>query len=149
MSADKVAAEINMAAAKPPIVIDAAYYGRLQDIAVSGLERASDVAELLLQEVERADIRSSGEMPPDAISIGSAVTFRYDDTGLSQTIQLVLPKDADIARMRISVFTPIGATLIGLSKGHQMSWTTRLGERRSLTVLDVIEPAIPPSTSSG
>jgi regulator of nucleoside diphosphate kinase len=73
------------------------------------------------------------------VTIGSFVTFRYNDTGWSQTIQLVLPEHADIGKARVSVFTPVGAALIGLSEGQQMSWKTRLGEARSLTVLQVTQ----------
>jgi regulator of nucleoside diphosphate kinase len=122
---------------KPPLVLDAAHYGKLHDLAWAALDRAPDVASLLLDELERADVRPSGEMPPDVVNIGSEVTFRYNDNGQSQTIRLVLPNEADINQGRVSVFTPIGATLLGLAEGDEMEWTTRQGETRSLTILKV------------
>jgi regulator of nucleoside diphosphate kinase len=76
-------------------------------------------------------------MPPDVINIGSFVTFRYNDTGWSEEVQLVLPEDANMSERRVSVFTPIGVALIGVAEGQEMSWTTRYGETRSLTVLNV------------
>ena len=122
---------------KPHVILDAAQYGILHDLASAGLERAPEVATLLLEELERADVRPSAEMPPDVVTIGSEVAFRYNDDGHSQTIRLVYPKHADITMGRVSVFTPIGATLLGLAEGDEMEWTTRHGETRSLTILKV------------
>ena len=76
-------------------------------------------------------------MPPNVITIGSEVSFRYNDNGQSRAVRLVFPRDADINRGWVSVLTPIGATLIGLAEGDQMTWTTRHGEERSLTILEV------------
>jgi regulator of nucleoside diphosphate kinase len=125
---------------KPAVALDAADYDRLLGLAMRGLERSPDVAAVLLEELVRAEVLPSHAVPPNLVTIGSFVTFRYNDTGWSQKIQLVLPEDADISQGRVSVFTPVGAALIGLSEGQQMSWKTRLGETRSLTVLKVIQP---------
>jgi regulator of nucleoside diphosphate kinase len=126
---------------KPDVIVDARHYTRLHDLALSDAERAPEVAALLLDELARAELRPSGEVPVDVVTIGSEATFRYNDNGRSQTVQLVWPHDANISEARISVFTPIGATLLGLSKGDTMEWTTRYGETRSLTVLNVRPPA--------
>jgi len=126
---------------KPPIVVDNAHYGRLHDLASAAIERAPDVATLLLDELERAEACSSDEMPPTVVNIGSNVTFRYNDNGQSRTVRLVFPNDADISKGWVSVLTPIGATLLGLAEGDQMEWTTRYGEARSLTILTVNEPS--------
>jgi len=52
-------------------------------------------------------------------------------------VQLVFPVDADMEADRISVLTPIGAALIGLSEGQSIEWRTRSGEWKTLTVLKV------------
>ena len=54
-----------------------------------------------------------------------------------QEIILVYPLDADIARRRVSVLTPVGAALLGLSVNQTISFHTRTGEKRELTVLKV------------
>jgi regulator of nucleoside diphosphate kinase len=122
---------------KPPIVVDNAHYRRLHDLASAAIERAPDVATLLLDELERAEVCFRNEMPPTVVNIGSEVTFRYNDNGQSRTVRLVFPNDADISKGWVSVLTPIGATLLGLAEGDQMEWTTRHGEVRSLTILTV------------
>jgi regulator of nucleoside diphosphate kinase len=126
---------------KPPIVVDNAHYGRLHDLASAAIERAPDVATLLLDELERAEVCSGSEMPPSVVNIGSEVTFRYNDNGQSRTVRLVFPNDADISKGWVSVLTPIGATLLGLAERDQMEWTTRNGDARSLTILKVTQPA--------
>ncbi|MCP2132899.1 GreA/GreB family elongation factor [Bradyrhizobium ottawaense] len=70
-------------------------------------------------------------------SFGSKVKFRDEQTGKVQEIVLVYPLDADIARRRVSVLTPVGAALLGLSVKQMISFRTRTGERRELTVLKV------------
>lgn len=50
---------------------------------------------------------------------------------------LVYPDEADVLEVKISVLTPIGAALIGLSVGQSIEWQTPAGGWRSLTVLQV------------
>jgi regulator of nucleoside diphosphate kinase len=74
--------------------------------------------------------------------MGCEVEFRDDTTGKVQTVTLVYPEDADISQGKISVLTPIGAALIGVRVGHSITWETRTGEMRRLTVLQVREPQL-------
>ena len=71
------------------------------------------------------------------VAIGRAVTYRDESTGQEKTVAPVFPEDADIARGRISILTPIGVALIGLAEGASLHWDTRDGKRRVLTVLHV------------
>ena len=50
------------------------------------------------------------------------------------------PEYADILNGKVSVLTPVGAALIGLSEGQAMEWHTLDGERKTLTVLKVHQP---------
>lgn len=68
-------------------------------------------------------------------------TLRYvTDSGDDRTVTLVFPGDADIAEGRVSILTPIGVALIGLSAGQSMGWTTRDGRPNRLTVEHVETP---------
>jgi regulator of nucleoside diphosphate kinase len=70
--------------------------------------------------------------------MGSIVEFS-SDAG-QRRVTLVYPVEADIAEGRISILTPIGAALIGLSQGQSIAWTARDGRRHRLTVLEVRQP---------
>jgi regulator of nucleoside diphosphate kinase len=124
---------------KPPITLSAGDYERLSLLARAAAARMPDVASVLAEELERAQVVADGR-PDETVCMGSEVEFRDDSTGKVQTVTLVYPGEADIAQRRISVLTPIGAALIGLSAGDSITWETRTGEPRRLTVLAVREP---------
>ncbi|MDX6750712.1 nucleoside diphosphate kinase regulator [Geminicoccaceae bacterium 1502E] len=128
-------------AGKPALIIDEAYHDSLQGLAAGAARQAPDLADRLLEEIERADVRPSAQVPPSVVNIGSSVSFRDEHTGQTRTVTLVFPASADISQGRISLLTPIGVALIGLSEGQQFDWTTRDGETRQLTVLKVEQPA--------
>ena len=120
----------------PNIVVSAADYERLTDLATASLERLPEVAEELLNEMERAKVVKDGSVPDDVVRMGSTVTFRSHD-GRELTETLVYPVDEDSDAHKISVMTPVGAALIGLAEGQSISWTARDGRKHELTVVKV------------
>lgn len=138
MNAKSVSGAAN--AGRPALILDAAHFERLQDIALSYSKIAPEVSEELLAEIERAEVRPSDKVPANVVNMGSEVTYRDDETGRSRTVRLVYPEDADISANRVSVMTPVGAALLGLAEGHQMDWESRGGETRSMTILEVAQP---------
>lgn len=120
----------------PNIIVSAADYERLTDLATASLERLPEVAEELLNEMERAKIVKDGSVPDDVVRMGSTVTFRSDD-GRELTETLVYPVDEDSDAHKISVMTPVGAALIGLAVSQSISWTARDGRKHQLTVVKV------------
>lgn len=120
-----------------PIIIDAEYLERLRGLALAAMGRDPEVGDRLLEEIERAEVLPSADMPAHIVNVGSEVTFRDNTTGRVQTVMLVLPRQADIAERKVSVLTPVGAALIGLAQGASIDWETRDGESRELTVLQV------------
>jgi regulator of nucleoside diphosphate kinase len=123
--------------AKPPLIIDAGHYERLIALAMRWMKQAPELAQQLLDEVERARVLPSEDMPADVVTIGSQVTFRDEGTGAVDTVQVVLPHDASIDERRVSVLAPIGAALIGLSVGQRIDWQVVDGRMRRLSVLEV------------
>ena len=128
---------------RPPIAIDASHFARLSALSSLTNEPMMEVCEYLREELDRAHILPAEKLRPDIVSLGSQVQFRDERTGRSQEIILVYPLDADIARRRVSVLTPVGAALLGLSVNQTISFRIRTGERRELTVLKVSPPSRP------
>jgi regulator of nucleoside diphosphate kinase len=124
----------------PSIIVCDSDHERLTDLATAAIEHMPTVASELLAEMNRAEVVKDDAVPPSVVRMGSTVTFRSDD-GQQRRVTLVFPRDADIAQGRISVLTPVGAALIGLSEGQSIKWTTRDGRRHELTVIDVEQPA--------
>nr|PZN85982.1 MAG: nucleoside diphosphate kinase regulator [Pseudomonadota bacterium] len=121
----------------PEIVVSQVDQQRLTVLAMDALNRAPDVATELIAEMERA--RVVEEVPPSVVQMGSIVTYR-DDENRERRVQLVFPGQADIGAGKISILTPIGTALIGLSEGQSIAWTARDGKVRHLTVLKVENP---------
>lgn len=122
---------------RPRVVIGDDSLARLEALAEGAFQRTPDLADRLLGEIGRARIVAEAKLPPNVVAIGRAVTYRDETTGQDKTVTPVYPEDADIARGRISILTPIGVALIGLAEGASLYWDTRDGERRVLTVLSV------------
>lgn len=121
----------------PPITIRQADLERLAQLAEAATETSPATAEFLAGEIERATVVPDTAPLTGIVAMESEVIFRDDATGVQKQVTLVYPKAADIEAGRISVLTPIGAALIGLSAGQAISFVTPSGERRSLTVMEV------------
>jgi regulator of nucleoside diphosphate kinase len=125
-----------LAIQKPDIVISETDHARLSRLAEGLLERLPEVAGELLTEVERAKVVARDALPRNVVAMGSSVEYATEE-GQTRRVTLVYPDEADIAKDRISVLTPIGAALIGLGEGQSITWTTRDGRTRELRVLRV------------
>jgi regulator of nucleoside diphosphate kinase len=118
---------------KPPITIRQTDHEKLSRLAQSVAERNPAIFDTLQSELERARVVPDARLPEDVVRMGS--TLRYStDAGEARTVTLVFPAEADIAAGRISVLTPIGAALIGLSQGQSIDWEMRDGRIGRLTV---------------
>jgi regulator of nucleoside diphosphate kinase len=89
--------------------------------------------------MERADVVSDKAMPENVVRMSSRVEFEIDG-GSPRQVELVFPIDANIDQGRISVLTPIGAALIGLSPGQMMMFRGRNGRPHKLRVISVLQP---------
>lgn len=132
------------ARAKPRITLSASDHEKLSVLANAAGHTMPEVAAELAEELDRAHVLPKGREAAEAVHMGCEVEFRDDMTGRVQTVTLVYPNEADISKGRISVLTPIGTALIGLPVGKSIDWTTRTGESKRLTVLQVREPAVMP-----
>lgn len=125
---------------RPPVILIDSEADALADLAVSVEDRHPNVSRLLLEEIERAQTVPASEVPADVVTMMSKVEFFDARTGERHDVQLVYPKDADIAACRLSILTPVGAGLIGLRAGQSISWPDRSGTERVLTIERVTRP---------
>jgi len=121
---------------KPKIVVSDIDHERLTILAGNVSEKLEDVAEELMQELDRAKVVPQKKLAADVVRMGSTVEFRSND-GHERKVTLVYPGEADIAVGRISILTPIGTALIGLTPGQSMSWIARDGKAHELSIISV------------
>lgn len=122
---------------RPVIHISDTDYDVIADLALGLAGRSPELSRLILQEIDRAQVHQQARLPKNVVNLGSEVTFVDDNTGTTRTVQLVLPGDADINAGRISVMTPVGAGLIGMSVGRTIDWPCPDGRPRTLKILAV------------
>jgi regulator of nucleoside diphosphate kinase len=122
--------------ALPEITLSVSDFARLQNVAAGAMSSAPDIASFLQRELDRANVVPR-DRTPSAVKMGSLVRFRDDFSGRIRQVRVAYPADADPAAGHISVLTPVGAALIGLSAGQTMGWRDRQGRAKTLTVLEV------------
>jgi len=123
--------------ALPPITLTSADVDRLERLVNAAEATFPRTAAFLARELGRATLVDPAARPAGVVAMGSKVTFRDDATAEERTLTLVYPEDANLEAGRISVLSPIGAALIGLSAGQSIEWQTPAGGQRSLTVIKV------------
>ena len=125
----------------PAITLGRADHAKLNSLARASLERLPDLADRLLEELERAKVIADEKLPEGVVRMGSSITY-VTNPDKEQTVTLVYPADADIEAGRISVMTPIGTALIGLKAGQSITWRDRADKRHKLTVVSVLAPQV-------
>jgi len=69
--------------------------------------------------------------------MGSTVTYIDDVAGRTHKVTLVYPTEANSDEDRVSILSPVGAALIGMSAAQCIHWRDPQGRTRILTVIDV------------
>lgn len=121
---------------KPEIRIAQSEYDRLVGLANAVSDREPELSDFLLSELERAEVVPDTQLGDDTIRMGAGVRY-VTETGVVREVVLVYPGEADISAGKISILTPIGAALIGLSSGQSIDWQARDGRNHRLTVKSV------------
>lgn len=94
--------------------------------------------EILARELRRARIVPSHEVPLGLVTMHSTVRYREGPEGATRIARLVYPGEEDNSDRTISVLTPLGSALIGLSAGQSFEFEDVDGKEKTITVLDVL-----------
>ena len=131
---------------KVSITISSHDYEQLERISMAGMRtrHTLEIAKLLADELERASVVPLQEVGAKVVKMYSDLTFRDDTTNKLRRVTLVYPGEEDITFGRISILTPVGTALIGVSEGQAIGWRTAAGEPRRLTVMKIHGQAKPP-----
>jgi regulator of nucleoside diphosphate kinase len=94
----------------------------------------------LSEELERALVMSTTDVPPDIITMHARARVLDLTSGHYREYELVYPADADISMHRISVLAPLGTALLGYREGDEVEWEMPGGLRR-LRIGSVTQPS--------
>ncbi len=120
----------------PTIYVTEADHEILSNLAQAVADRAAG-GRVLAGEMARAVIVEPGEAPCPFAGVGSTVEYQDLTSGQVRRLRLSLPRDASLDEGRISVLTPVGAALIGMTAGETFHWTDSDGRARGVRVLSL------------
>lgn len=120
----------------PPIILADTEHRRLEVLAMTAAGHPAEASDALHHELDRARVVAAASLPPDVVRIGSTVTYRLNQDR-RHIATLVYPETADATRGRLSVLTPVGTALLGLSIGQSIAWQPWNQPANELTVLAV------------
>jgi regulator of nucleoside diphosphate kinase len=122
----------------PEITITARNLSRLDLLPGLIVAYRTPVREALARELRRARIVSARQLPPDTVTMHSTVRYQCGATETTRTATLVYPGEEERAEGKISVLSPVGSALIGLSAGQSIDYDDIDGNEKTLTVLEVL-----------
>lgn len=130
----------------PTIVVAQSDVERLTTLATAATltNQTHQGARILLAELDRAQVVEDDELPKTVVRMHSLVDYQIEGRE-SRRVQIVYPGEADIDRNRISILTPVGAALIGLSAGQAMRLIGHDGRPYKITVKRVSQPQPQPT----
>jgi len=115
------------------ILITEANLKRIEDIiryAGESNEHQKNNIERLSEDLERATVVESKDIPPDVVTINSTLKIRDLDSGEEMVFTLVSPSNADLSQGRISLLAPVGASVVGYRSGDVVEWPVPGGLKR-------------------
>lgn len=121
---------------KPEIIVTTADIERLEALIDSVLPM-SDTTAQLLEELQRAEVVEPHEIPPSVVTMGSTVRFTVGPGNEEFCRRLTYPGES-MDSSRISVLSPVGSALLGLSVGSSIEWPGPTGESLVIRIVDVI-----------
>ncbi|WP_332658833.1 GreA/GreB family elongation factor [Brevundimonas sp.] len=121
---------------KPRILITSQDLETLQTLLDHAPARTAGV-DLLELELGRAVVVGESYNARPFCRLGSWATYEDAAGGQPSRIQLVLPSEADIDQQRVSVLTPVGACLLGLTPDAEIEWRDDRGRPHRLRLVEV------------
>ena len=91
----------------------------------------------LHNELLRAEVVDSKNIPSDVITMNSKVSLKDLDSKEERIYTLVFPSEANIDENKISILAPIGTAMLGYHVGDTIKWHVPAGARR-LKVVDIL-----------
>jgi regulator of nucleoside diphosphate kinase len=107
---------------KPRIVLSSLDAEILENLMDSLTDAVFPGKKNLEEELVRADVVDPRDIPATVVTMNSTVRFKVEPLADEFLLTLVYPKDSDAANGKISILTPVGSALLGLSQGDQIEW---------------------------
>ncbi|MBL0418906.1 nucleoside diphosphate kinase regulator [Ramlibacter sp. AW1] len=114
--------------------LDHARVSRLLSRPESRPPSADSMAEIL----DFSEVVPSPAVPPTVVTMNSQVRLKDARSGVESELTLSYPNEADAASGRVSVLSPMGFAVLGLSVGDLASWRGPTGEEGAAVIVSVL-----------
>ncbi len=84
----------------------------------------------LRDELDRAVVVPSSDIPPDVVTMNSRFRLHDLDTDIAADYTLVFPGRANIQKGLLSVLAPVGTALLGRRELDEVEWAVPIGRKR-------------------
>ncbi len=122
----------------PAITVSTLDFKRIESVLDTLPPAFEEVRDKLFAELDRADLVEPLAVPPTLVTMNSRVRFTILATGATMVKTLVYPKDQAANGNNVSILTPLGSALLGLSVGQEIEW--QIDSQRTMRVrIDTIE----------
>ena len=122
----------------PAITVSTLDFKRIESVLDALPPAFEEVRDKLFAELDRADLIEPLAVPPTLVTMNSRVRFTILATGATMVKTLVYPKDQAANGNNVSILTPLGSALLGLSVGQEIEW--QIDAQRTMRVrIDTIE----------
>ena len=103
-------------------------------------ENLPETLSLLSKRLKFATKVTPRDIPDEVITMNSYVMINWMNTGIMRTINLVYPEFEDKGEWKISVFSSLGAALIGRRQGNEIVYRSRKRDFRVKIMGVVFQP---------
>ncbi len=126
-------------AALPDIKITARDLARIEELLRDHAPiRSWKAVEFLIGEMDRATVVPDDAVEPTLVTIGTRAAFRSSLHNEETVATLAMPGTRGLYTDAISILTPVGAALFGLSVGQTMPYAAPDGRIKTITVTSVL-----------
>lgn len=123
---------------QPDIIISSLDLERLE--ALLNFRSGSDALRKLNleEELERATVVDSKHLPENVVSMNSTVQLSISSSETPFYVTLVYPKDIKADGSTLSIFSPIGTSLLGMKQGDEIYWPNPGGKNIKVRVENIL-----------
>jgi regulator of nucleoside diphosphate kinase len=109
----------------------------LLDAMTPGGGTSDEALELLATAMRSAVVVPPDRIPTDVVTMRSRVVLKDVESGTQREVVLVYPEEERAHAGRVSVLSPVGVALLGLSEGALVRWPLQSGRTAILRVASV------------
>lgn len=121
----------------PDLIINSRDAERLGSL-LERLDGSEPTIGQLQDELARACLLPPERIPPQVVTMRSVVRFYLSTAGRELELRLVYPRELQDPAQEVSVLSPVGAALLGLSAGDSIDWLLPDGREARITVTAVL-----------